>query len=113
MNADFAQLIATGEMHVLEHAGEIVGVIRLRAEPPALWVENVAVDPRFQHQGYGRQLLAFADQQARAAGLSELRLYANELMLENIALYARLGYVETERQLHGDFHRVFMRKPLA
>jgi len=34
-------------------------------------------------------------------------------MAENIALYARVGYVEYERRQEQGFRRVFMRKPLA
>jgi ribosomal protein S18 acetylase RimI-like enzyme len=41
-----------------------------------------------------------------------MRLYANEVMVENIALYQRLGYSETERRPHRGFKRVFIRKPL-
>lgn len=34
-------------------------------------------------------------------------------MVENQALYARLGYVEYERRRSGDFSRVFMSKTLG
>jgi hypothetical protein len=33
-------------------------------------------------------------------------------MLSNIALYARLGYVETDRRVEDGFARVFMAKRL-
>jgi len=33
-------------------------------------------------------------------------------MTENIALYERFGYRETERRAHRGFQRVFMRKEL-
>jgi len=39
-------------------------------------------------------------------------LYTNELMVENIALYVRHGYVEYERRQEQGFRRVFMRKAL-
>jgi hypothetical protein len=34
-------------------------------------------------------------------------------MVENLALYARIGYVEYDRRSVGDFSRVFMRKRLG
>ena len=40
--------------------------------------------------------MAFAEAQARTAGLGALRLYTNALMEPNIALYGRLGYEITE-----------------
>ena len=45
--------------------------------------------------------------------MSELRLYTHELMVENIALYQRLGYREVERRQEDGFRRVFMRKPIV
>jgi ribosomal protein S18 acetylase RimI-like enzyme len=114
MTADYADLIARGLVFVLQldTDGAIVGVVVLRQVERTLWIENVAVRPEYQHRGLGRQMLAFAESQARAADSVELRLYANEVMVENIALYERLGYRELERRIHRGFHRVFMCKEL-
>jgi ribosomal protein S18 acetylase RimI-like enzyme len=114
MRADYAALIAHAQVYVLIVGADAqsAGVLVLHYEPEVLWIENVAVDPRYQHHGLGRQLLAFAEDQARAAGSRELRLYTHELMVENIRLYQRLGYVEFDRRLDNGFRRVFMRKEL-
>jgi ribosomal protein S18 acetylase RimI-like enzyme len=113
LDADYATRIADGHVHVLlADGGVIAGVLVLQRADPVLWIENVAIHPRFQHQGLGRELLAFAEEQARVAGMGEMRLYTHELMVENIALYQRLGYAETERRQERGFRRVFMRKPL-
>lgn len=76
-------------------------------------IENVAVNPAAQGRGLGRCLLAFAEDQARALGLSALRLYTNEKMTSNIALYERLGHVITERENINGRRAVHMRKLLA
>jgi ribosomal protein S18 acetylase RimI-like enzyme len=114
MSADYADLIARGMVYVLqpEDDSRLHGVLVLLLEGRTMWIENVAVHPDYQHRGEGRRLMAFAEEQAGAANATEMRLYANELILENIALYGRLGYTETERRPHRGFHRVFMRKPL-
>jgi ribosomal protein S18 acetylase RimI-like enzyme len=114
MTSDYGDLIARGLVYVLQLEGteSIVGVLVLRLAPPTMWIENVAVHPEHQHQGFGRQLLAFAEAQARDANATELRLYANHVMVENIALYERLGYRETERRPQRGYHRVFMRKAI-
>jgi ribosomal protein S18 acetylase RimI-like enzyme len=78
-----------------------------------MFIENVAVHPDYQRRGLGRRLMAFAEQEARMAGVDEMQLYTNEAMQENIALYQHLGYEEMERREHEGFRRVFMRKRLA
>src|SRR5260370_301730 len=113
MTADYAELIARGAVHVLVESADIVGVLVLQREDDTWWIENVAIHPNHQHTGLGRQLLAFAEHSAQAAGISELRLYTHELMVENIALYQRLGYREVERRQENGFRRVFMRRPIV
>ena len=78
-----------------------------------LRVENVAVDPLAQHQGIGRRLLEHADREAAALGLDEVRLYTNEAMSENLALYPRLGYREEGRRTEEGFARVYFSKRLG
>src|SRR5207253_1185217 len=79
MNADYADLIARATVYVVaESAGWVRGVLVLKRQDDTLWIETVAVHPDHQRHGLGRMLLQFAEQHARAAGLSELRLYTNE-----------------------------------
>jgi ribosomal protein S18 acetylase RimI-like enzyme len=115
MLADYPGLIARGVIHVLEEltTGELRGLIVLWPTDGAMFIDNVAVDPRFQGRGLGHQLLAFAEKQARSAGLPEVRLYTNEAMTENLAFYGRLGFEETGRRLDEGYKRVFLRKMLA
>ena len=112
MLADDTDLIARGLVYVLEREDAIVGVLVIEPKPGYLFLENVAVHPDAQGLGFGRRLLVFAEEQARAAGLPEIRLYTNELMTENLALYPRVGYEETERRSEDGYRRVFMRKRL-
>ncbi|HLZ70954.1 MAG TPA: GNAT family N-acetyltransferase [Dehalococcoidia bacterium] len=113
MLADYAALIAAGHVWVLVEDNALRGLIVLIAEPDHLFIENVAVQPEAQGRGYGRRLLDFADAEARRLRLPELRLYTNELMTENLGLYAHLGYVEVDRRLDGGYRRVFMVKRLS
>jgi ribosomal protein S18 acetylase RimI-like enzyme len=112
MTADYADLIAQGTVSVLLEGGELRGVLVLKQEEAMLWIENVAVHPGHHHRGFGRRLLAYAEQRARVAHLLEVRLYTNERMVENMSLYRRLGYQEVERRAEAGFRRVFMRKVL-
>jgi ribosomal protein S18 acetylase RimI-like enzyme len=110
VTADHAALVAAGRVWVAEVAGEIAGVIVLIPRADHLLVENVAVAPAMQGRGIGRALMTQAEERAAAAGLAELRLYTNQLMTENLALYPALGYVETGRRVEDGFARVYFSK---
>ena len=112
MRDDYAALIAAGRVHVLEDDGAIVGVLVLIPEADAMLLDNIAVSPSAQGRGFGKALMDFAEQQARAAGLPAIRLYTQDIMTENIALYTRLGYGETHRGEAIGLMRVYMRKAL-
>ena len=113
MLEDYAALITGGAVSVLlDDHGSIVAIIVLLPKPDHLLLDNVAVRPSRQGFGFGRQLVAFAEDEARRLGYDELRLYTHETMTENIALYARLGFVETGRGQEAGYNRVFMVKRL-
>lgn len=110
--ADYATVVRETPTWVLEQDGQCVGVLVLVPEADQLLIENVAVDPAYQGRGLGRQLLDFAEAEARRLGLPEVRLYTNALMTENQSLYRARGYVETERRAFDGREAVFMCKRL-
>src|SRR5215212_11033511 len=112
MLEDYAALIRAGEVWVLAEGGEVLGVLVIRPAEDHMFLSNVAVAAGHQERSLGRQLVTFAEGQAVAYGLPEVRLYTNEKMHENLAVYARLGFEETGRGLDGGYRRVFMRKRL-
>jgi GNAT superfamily N-acetyltransferase len=110
---DYSARIADGSVSVVEDGhGAIAGIIVLLSSADHLLLQNVAVRPVHQGQGFGRALIAFAEQQAKKLGHAEIRLYTHEKMVENIRLYTRIGFVETGRGHQDGFDRVFMAKPL-
>ncbi len=113
MDDDYEARVAAGEAWVLEEADAIRGVLVLEERADHLLLDNVAVDSARRGQGHGHALLDFAEAEARRRGLPEVRLYTNELMERNIALYAARGYAETERRHEKGFRRVFMAKRLG
>jgi GNAT superfamily N-acetyltransferase len=89
----------------------ITGLISLVVtDDDSLLVENVAVHPDAQGAGLGRQLMEFAEEEARRLDARRLWLYTNEVMHENIDIYAHLGYREFDRRNEGGYRRVFMEK---
>ncbi|KAJ3474535.1 hypothetical protein NLG97_g9801 [Lecanicillium saksenae] len=75
-------------------------------------VNNVVIDPSAQGKGYGRALFDCAEAWARTQGCTHMALFTNVKMVENLALYAKLGYEETERKTEDGFERVYFRKQL-
>jgi ribosomal protein S18 acetylase RimI-like enzyme len=112
MTADYETLVAAGDVWVGDADGRVVGVLVIRASGTALELENVAVDPAAQGLGHGRALVGFAESRARELGLEAVELYTNEAMVENVQLYPRLGFVETERRVEDGYRRVYFRKAL-
>ena len=68
---------------------------------PSAIVEDVAVDPRFQRRGIGRQMIEFAMNQAKAAGCYKLTLSAATRRREAHEFYESLGF-----DCHGYSFRV-------
>lgn len=111
MRDDYAARQREGVLWVLDD-GAVRGVLVLIPGAGHLLLDNVAVDPTAQGQGYGRLLMDFAESHARRAGLPVVRLYTQEIMAENIAIYAARGYVETHRATELGLRRVYMEKRL-
>jgi ribosomal protein S18 acetylase RimI-like enzyme len=61
---------------------------------------------------WGEKLMAFAEHEARRLELATITLYTNERMTENIEIYKRLGYIETERKIEQRYQRIYKCKSL-
>ena len=110
---DYQQVVRERDVTVADRDGEIVGLIVLAADDEGFLVDNVAVDPSHQGTGVGRALLELGEDAARRAGHDSIYLYTHERMTENLALYARIGYVESDRRPHGGADIVYLRKRLG
>ena len=110
---DYEQRVAAGQTWVLDEAGRIVGVLVLEETPSGFLLDNIAVLPVCHGKGFGRVLIEFAEAEARRRGFAEIHLYTHELMHENIALYQRIGFVETHRVSEKGYARVYMTKRLG
>jgi ribosomal protein S18 acetylase RimI-like enzyme len=110
MLKDYGPSIAAGHTWVV--GDPVIGVITLVPESDHLYIENVALDPGAQGRGLGRMLMEFAEQEAGRQGLSKMTLLTHEVMTENQAIYAHLGYTEVDRRTENGYRRIFMEKNL-
>jgi ribosomal protein S18 acetylase RimI-like enzyme len=97
---DYAPRIARGEVWLLDTEAGSIATLVLEPHDGHLLVYSIAVRPEHQGQGHARRLLAFAEEQARSTGRAELRLYTNDRMERNLALYKSCGFAETGRRAH-------------
>ena len=56
--------------------------------------------------------MQFAEQVAAQRELPRLTLYTHEVMTENQAIYAHLGYREIDRRTEDGYRRIYMEKVL-
>src|SRR5215475_16078934 len=98
MLQDYAAVIATEHVFVAETGAQLAGVLVLSETADGFLIDNVAVFPVQKGQGVGRALLVYAEQEAKRRGYGSIYLFTNEKMLENIALYTKIGYVEYEHR---------------
>lgn len=108
MDVDYSSEIINYPTWVVESEEGILGGLIMVFEDDQASIANIAVDPMFQGQGIGGDLMDFAESRARENNFSELQLATHVSLEENISMYRHLGWEETGR----DEARVFMRKIL-
>lgn len=113
MKVDYAEALLAHEIDLLLANDVLVGLIETMRQPDHLWIENIAVRPDSQGRGWGRRLLAHAEEKANAAGLRQIRLLTNEAFAANVDLYTRFGYGIDRREAFMNGVTVYMSKPLG
>ena len=106
LTVDYRDEIRHFPVWIAESEGNLVGGLIVMHGEGLLTFANIAVCPVFQGKGLGRGLLEFADAEAERQGYSELRLATHVSLVENVSLYAHLGWAEIAR----DDSRVYMSK---
>lgn len=113
MQADYERAVREHQIDLLYVDGQMLGLIEMIDRADHLNIENVAVSPEHQGQGLGRQLLAHAEQVAKAHGHRDFRLLANAVFKSNISLYKAVGYrIDREEPFMGGT-AVYMSKKVA
>ncbi|HNM35521.1 MAG: GNAT family N-acetyltransferase [Anaerolineales bacterium] len=113
MEMDYEHEIRTHQVFVVEDAGEVVGSLVLGITEEGFLLDVIAVAPKYWGRGVGRVLLEQAEAEAKKQGFDSIYLFTHEKMIENQALYKKIGYVEYDRRLEMGRRRVYMRKQLV
>ena len=108
MAADYDAAVRDHVVDVLRLEGQVAALIEMESEDDHLLIVNVAVSPDYQGRGYGRALLAHAEEFALSLGLKELRLYTSAYLTENVKLYERVGYKVDREEAASQYLGVFV-----
>ena len=76
--------------------GAIVATVMVGHDGHRGWVYYVAVDPDSQKRGYGRVIMAAAEDWLRAAGILKLQLLVRRENARAGAFYQSIGYAEAQ-----------------
>nr|WP_204115525.1 GNAT family N-acetyltransferase [Shimia biformata] len=93
----------TGEVWVIGHPP--VACIFLTPRADALYLGKLAVAADCRGQGLARDLIALAEDRARAMRLPALELQTRIELVEDHAVFARLGFLVTGQTAHAGFDR--------
>ena len=92
---DYENAIEEFEVWIAESAQGRLGLLMLENHIDHIVIYSVAVLPAQARQGVGKELLNHAEETAKRYGHQLIRLYTNKCMERNIAMYRRLGYVDS------------------
>ncbi len=113
MTVDYGLAVEQNDFELLFDQGDLVGLVETIRKDDCLWIENVAVSPDQQGRGFGRRLLARAEELAHAAHAGEMRLLTNADFQSNVTLYQRVGYRVTHTEPFMGGTTVYMTKRLG
>jgi ribosomal protein S18 acetylase RimI-like enzyme len=108
--ADYAQILASYEVWLLEGTDGLAGVLILEPRTEDLLIWSIAAAPRQRMGGLGNRLLRAAEERARELGYQTLRLYTGDKLTANVAWYERHGYVQERVEDLSDRRLVHMVK---
>ncbi len=108
MDADYSFEIKNYPTWVIESEKGLLGGLIMVFKDGRASIANIAINPKYQGQGIGRELMDFAESKAKEKNFFELHLTTHVLLEENLSLYQHLGWQELSR----DENRVFMKKQL-
>jgi GNAT superfamily N-acetyltransferase len=111
---------AKGTFLVLQREDVAIGTVYVELGAGRGYIGLLSVDPQHQGGGYGRALMAAAEDYCRRSGARHADLRVVSLRKELPAFYRHLGYVECGTEPFSDLaeatqpcHFVLMTKPLA
>ena len=112
MTIDYKNAIDEYEVWIAESSKERAGLLMLENHTNHMVIYSVAVLPAYERHGVGRELLNQAEEVTKLHGHRLIRLYTNELWERNIAIYRKLGYVDSHVEKYKGSNVIHLMKNL-
>lgn len=103
--AEIAHQAEAGEIWVIDTGGPIAACLFLTPKPERLYLGKLAVAEAWRGRGLARQLVAVAEERARALGLPELELQTRVELTGNHATFRAMGFREVGQTSHEGYDR--------
>jgi GNAT superfamily N-acetyltransferase len=105
MTVDYGHALRTHRFDLLFAGDRLAALVETVDEGDHWLIENLAVHPDFQGRGFGKRMLAHAENEAaESANIVEMRLYTNQRFAGNIRFYQARGYhIDREEPFKGGF----------
>jgi GNAT superfamily N-acetyltransferase len=91
--SDLAQRQRDGFVLVAIQGADFIGSMFCAVKDNSLYLTRMATRPHLRGQGIGRALLRAAEDEARGMGLPKLSLRVRKTLPDNLAYFARFGFV--------------------
>ena len=89
---------------VCEKDGKIIGKMdvmqKTRAGKEFLYIERVFIHPEWRRKGFGKQFIAFAEQECKKRGLKYIDLSVREENIAALNLYSNNGFQELGKKIY-------------
>lgn len=101
----FLSLPAFGRIWLLYNGAELIGYIILAIgfsfefRGHDAFIDELYIVPAHRHRGFGRQAMAFVEQEAREMGVNAIHLEVDPGNDSALELYRRTGYIDHDRFL--------------
>jgi N-acetylglutamate synthase len=91
--SEFEKQFAGGQIAIgLEEDGRLIGVVIVTNDTRKGWINRLAIDPDYQRNGYGEQLVHAAEDALHEAGIHLIAAFIEEGNVASLALFEKLGY---------------------
>jgi ribosomal protein S18 acetylase RimI-like enzyme len=101
MTLDYQTFLDKYQIWIAHQNEDPIAFVMVLLEEDTLLIYSIATAPEHQGMGLGGHLMNHCERQAVEKGHHQIRLYTNEMMTRNLALYSELGYLETHREPLG------------
>jgi len=113
MLEDLYEGVLHHDIFVAQEGDSIAGFILIKdGEGDFMWLDILAVYPKFRNKGIGNALVEFCEDFIRSEGKSECRLYTHVKYEKTQKLYLDRGFEIYDRVQEYGFDRYYMRKDL-